>query len=99
MGNMFKKPKVPDTTAQTERQLAVQERGIALQETAAKKQEEILAKQEERAAAQEQEKTTQLMSRRRVARGGGAGMRALLSTERATPEAGLSTTLGTGTRM
>jgi hypothetical protein len=99
MGNMFKKPKVPDTTAQTERQIAIQERGVALQETAAKKQEEILAKQEERATAQEQEKSQQLTSRRRASRGGGAGMRALLSTERANPETGLSTTLGTGTRM
>jgi hypothetical protein len=95
MGAVFSKPKAPNM----DRQIAVQERGLALQEAAAKKQDEILAKQEERATAQEQEKTTQLMSRRRVARGGGAGMRALLSTERATPETGLSTTLGTGTRM
>ena len=88
MGGMFKKPKIPDTSAQTQRQLELQERGLALQEKAAQRQEQLLVQQEERTAAQEEEKTKQLTSRRRAYSRGGT--RALLSTERSNPELGLA---------
>ena len=96
MGGMFKKPKVPDTSAQMNQQLALQERGLKLQEEAAKRQEAILEKQEARTEAQETEKTKQITARRRVF--GRGGTRALLSTERANAEMGLAPmqdTLGT----
>lgn len=96
MGGMFKKPKVPDTSAQMNQQLALQERGLKLQEEAAKRQEAILEKQEARTEAQETEKTKQITSRRRAF--GRGGTRALLSAERTNAEMGLAPmqdTLGT----
>lgn len=88
MGGMFKKPKVPDTSAQMNQQLALQERGLKLQEEAAKRQEAILEKQEQRTEAQETEKTKQITARRRAYSRGGT--RALLSAERSNPELGLA---------
>jgi hypothetical protein len=93
MGGMFKKPKVPDTSAQMNQQLALQEKGLKMQEEAAKKQEAILEKQEARTEAQETEKTKQLTSRRRAYSRGGS--RALLSTERSNAEMGLAPTQDT----
>jgi hypothetical protein len=94
MGGMFKKPKVPDTSAQMDKQVALQEKGLKLQEESAKKQEAILEKQEARTEAQETDKTKQITSRRRAF--GRSGARSLLSTERTNPETGLQTTLGAG---
>jgi hypothetical protein len=94
MGGMFKKPKVPDTSAQMDKQVALQEKGLKLQEESAKKQEAILEKQEARTEAQETDKTKQITSRRRAF--GRSGVRSLLSTERTNPETGLQTTLGAG---
>ena len=81
--------------AQFQQQMAAQERAVQVQQQSVAKQEQVVQKQEQ---AVDEEKAKVAKSKygrlRAISRGG-----SLLSAQRATPETGLTTTLGMGTGL